>query len=84
MSKEKEKKFPRKESEKDLVLKRIKCWEKAGSELEHIRHKDIREADTAKAIKDLDGPFQSFVYHHSLRSSSGLIAQQQLFKQIVP
>lgn len=60
----------------------VESWNRATPELERIRCEDIRRADTTSAIIALDGPFEAAREQNKSKPTSGLIQQQQLFRQL--
>ena len=70
------------EQEKQLTLKWIECWRKAGPELERLRREDIRQADTRKAVKAFAGMVKAALRTLPARSDSGLVEQQRYFRQL--
>jgi hypothetical protein len=68
--------------QKARVLKWIKAWKEAGPVLEEVRAQEIRAADTVSAMEILDGMFTHAVQTTSMRESSGLIEQQEIFARV--
>ncbi len=72
------------EEEKQLTLRWIECWRRAGPELERIRAEEIRATDTARSIQILDDAFESAIRLNPPQATSGLIEQQRLFVRARP
>ena len=70
------------EQEREQIRQWAETWQKAGPELERIRRKEIRETDTMQSVQILAGGFQSASFMHPPRQSSGLVEQQNWFKQL--
>ena len=68
------------DTDDSLIRERIDAWKTAAPGLESSRRREIVEADTAKAIITLEGPFQSALIHHKLRPTSGLVQLQEIFR----
>ena len=58
-------------------------WKRVGPELEAIREREIREADTVKAVRDLFGD-EELTFLPPPRLSSGLVEQQAWFAKLRP
>ena len=58
-------------------------WKRVGPELEAIREREIREADTVKAVRDLFGD-EELTCLPPPRLSSGLVEQQAWFAKLRP
>jgi hypothetical protein len=69
-----------KETQTKLFKERIEAWNIAAPELARTRHKEIINADTARAIIAFERPFQSALIHHGLRPTSGLVRLQKILK----
>ena len=57
-------------------------WKAAGVELEKIRRREIRSADTQKAILILSDAFEAALRTTPKRTTSGLVEQQRLFRRL--
>lgn len=57
----------------------VETWKLAGSDLERIRRKEIRELDTYRTIALLCGPADYTRPPRAPRPSSGLVEQQRWF-----
>jgi hypothetical protein len=66
--------------EEALTRKWIECWRRAGPELERIRRKEIREADTARFVQATAGLLGALKTQLSNRKTSGLVQQQEYFR----
>jgi hypothetical protein len=64
------------------LKKWIELWRQTGAELETIRIKEIRKADTQKAIESLNSSFKSAVKYHPPKPYSGLVDQQRYFRKL--
>ena len=67
------------EEEKKLTLRWIETWRRAGPELERIRHEEIRQTDTQRAMEMFDGLVTENLRRRSVRLTSGLVEQQAIF-----
>lgn len=67
---------------KELMLKWVNTWKKAGRELAKIRIDEIRQISTQEALQNLSGAFESARLNSPLRASSGLVEQQAYFKKL--
>ena|SRR6516162_3712428 len=59
-----------------------RTWKAAARELEAVRRAEIKSADTAAAIFNLDDAFRSMLTSVSPRSSSGFVEMQRLFQRL--
>jgi len=66
--------------ERELTLRWIECWKQAGPELERIRRKAIREADTKAFVRATSGMVLHLLRSLPARERSGLVEQQALFR----
>ncbi|MFZ4695846.1 MAG: hypothetical protein ACOYMV_12040 [Verrucomicrobiia bacterium] len=66
-------------AERELTLKWIETWRRAGPELERIRREEIRKVETAAAMRALTDAFESALLHSSPSRWSGLVEQQAVF-----
>jgi hypothetical protein len=57
----------------------VQTWQKAGPVLDQLRRQEIRQADTAKAILQLDDAFRSALRERPPGPTSGLVEQQYWF-----
>ena len=62
----------------------VQTWQKTGPALEELRRQEIRCADTASAILQLEDAFQSALREHPPRPTSGLVEQQRWFARWKP
>jgi hypothetical protein len=69
-------------NEKELLW--VRTWQKAGPLLAELRRREVRSADTAAAILQLEDAFQSALRHHPPRPTSGLVEQQKWFARWKP
>lgn len=65
--------------EKENAKRWVEAWKLAGPELERDRRKQIRKADTKKAIQILSGTLRLNLRRHPKPLNSGLIEQQAIF-----
>lgn len=65
--------------EKARAQKCVDAWRRAGPELERMRRKDIRQADTARSIPAFDGLFEGAIRDFPAKPTSGLVEQQRWF-----
>jgi hypothetical protein len=57
-------------------------WQRAGVELDKIRRREIRNADTQKAILIMSDAFEAALRTMPRRTTSGLVEQQKLFRRL--
>lgn len=62
----------------------VEAWQRAGPLLAELRREEIRRADTAAAILQLEDAFQAALRQHQLPSTSGLVEQQKWFTRLKP
>lgn len=67
--------------EKARIKAWVEAWRRAGPELERLRRREIRRANTASAIAALSGPFESAMRQFPPRATSGLVEQQRRFRR---
>ena len=60
----------------------VKTWKLAGSDLERIRRKEIRELDTYRTIAMLCGPADYTRAPRAPKPFSGLVKQQRWFMKL--
>ena len=58
-------------------------WKQAGTELEVIRHREIRSVDAGSAILALGDAFESALLHHPPAVSSGMIEMERFFGRVL-
>ncbi len=61
----------------------VATWRQAGTALDAIRQRELRELDAYKAIELLCGQADYTVSPRAPRLTSGLVEQQRLFKKAV-
>ncbi len=66
----------------DPLKEWAQTWQRAGAELEKIRRQDIRNADTQAAILLFAEVFDSVLAGMPVRTSSGLVEQQKMFRRL--
>jgi hypothetical protein len=59
----------------------VNTWIAASPALEKVRSRDVREADTAAALRSFTGSVLNTVRTHPPAPTSGLVEQQQLFRK---
>jgi len=59
-------------------------WREAGRVLERLRREELRKVDTAQALRNLSGMYESCRMHFAPRPDSGLVIQQDLFRRLKP
>jgi hypothetical protein len=62
----------------------VQAWQRAGPLLAKLRREEIRQADTAAAILQLEDAFQAALRQHQLPQTSGLVEQQKWFARLKP
>lgn len=72
------------ERERQRVRQWIRNWEAARPVLEGLRDEAIRNTDTASAIEQLSGTFESARRHWIPPATSGLVEQQRWFARLQP
>jgi hypothetical protein len=60
----------------------VATWRRAGRELEVIRRREIKCADTRLAILSLGDAFESAILHQPLPSGSGMSEMQRHFGRL--
>jgi hypothetical protein len=65
-----------------MIRWRVRVWKEAEPELEQIRRRETREADTWKAIQALDGAFKQALRTMAPRQTSGLVEMQRRLKKL--
>jgi hypothetical protein len=60
----------------------VATWTRAGKELEIIRRREIKCADTRAAILSFGDAFESAVLHQPLPRSSGMTEMQRFFGRL--
>jgi hypothetical protein len=63
--------------EREMVRRWVEDWKEAGTELEAIRHQEIRQADNLKVLAMLECAFNHAVRERPPRFSSGLVEMQE-------
>lgn len=63
----------------DNTQRWIDAWRRAAPELERIRREEIRMADTAAAIRSMDGLLSLISLERESIRTSGLVEQQRIF-----
>ena len=69
-------------SEASAIATRIAQWAAASPCLQEVRDADIRGADTARSLRHLTGTILLMASRLPVRSTSGLVAQQKVFRKI--
>ena len=66
----------------ETIRKWADIWENAAPELEAIRHREIREAETHATLALLEGAFNHAARSLPPRSSSGMVEMQRWFAKL--
>lgn len=61
---------------------RIAQWAAAAPMLKEVREQDIRQADTARSLRNLTGIVLQTVSTRPQRTTSGLVNQQRVFLKL--
>lgn len=69
------------EAERAAIKERIAQWERAAPVLQAVRDEDIRNADTAQAMRTFTGSASWAVIHRPALPTSGLVEQQRWFQK---
>ncbi len=72
------------EEERQLTLRWIACWRRAGPELERIREEEIRATDTVRGIRVFEGLVVRALAQSPAKGESGLVDQQRWFQGLRP
>jgi hypothetical protein len=64
--------------ERELMRRWVETWKRAGPELEAIRQREMRQVDTAEAVRQLLGS-SALLYSSPRLTTSGLVEQQAWF-----
>ena len=70
------------EVEKAAIKERIAAWKRAAPVLEAMRDEDIRNADTADAMRVFTGSATWAVLNRPALPTSGLVEQQRWFMKL--
>jgi hypothetical protein len=62
---------------------RIAQWAAAAPVLQEVRDRDIREADTARSLRNLSGIILRTAAGMPERTTSGLVLQQRVFLKLL-
>jgi hypothetical protein len=75
---------PSEKSPEELALmkKWVETWKTTGPILERLRREEIRKTSTVEAMQNLTSAFESAVFLHPMRPSSGLVEQQAIFQKL--
>jgi hypothetical protein len=68
--------------EREMIRQWVETWKESGPNLEAIRHREIREADTLKVLSLLEGAFNQALRTSPLRPSSGFVEMQEWFAKL--
>lgn len=68
-------------NERELLQRWVETWKRAGPELEAIRRREIREADTLQVLALLEDAFNQALTLPP-RESSGLVEMQACFRKL--
>jgi hypothetical protein len=69
-------------SDAAAISNRIAQWAAAAPLLQEVRDADIRGADTARSLRNLAGTILRTASRMPVRTSSGLVDQQRVFRKI--
>lgn len=69
-------------NDKELLARWVRQWRAAEPELEAIRRREIREADTLQSLAILEPAFNHALRTLPLRTSSGLVEMQRIFAKL--
>jgi hypothetical protein len=65
-----------------LVRERVRQWAEAAAVMQEIRDEDIRNADTARAMRCFGGSVEALLPSHPPEPWSGLVTQQRWFAKL--
>lgn len=69
-------------SDSAAIGNRIAQWAAAAPMLQEVRDRDIREADTARSLRNLAGIVLRTASEMPERTTSGLVIQQRVFHKL--
>jgi hypothetical protein len=70
-------------NQSDIDIKKwVSCWVKAAPQLQSLRHREIRNTDTAVGIGMFDDAFESAMLGARPDKTSGLVRQQMYFGRV--
>jgi hypothetical protein len=64
-----------------LIRERVRQWAAAEAVMQEVRDEDIRNADTAHAMRCFSGAVEALLRDHPPEPWSGLVTQQRLFSK---
>ena len=70
--------------EKELEIKWVAAWRRAGERLAELKREELRNIDTQHSLLNLADAFESCHLHHPPRTTSGLVEQQRWFRKLRP
>lgn len=65
-----------------LVRERVRQWAAAAAVMQAVRDEDIRNADTARAMRCFSGSVEALLHDHPPEPWSGLVTQQRWFSKL--
>jgi hypothetical protein len=65
-----------------LVRERVRQWAEAAAVMQEVRDEDIRNADTARAMRCFGGSVEALLPSHPPEPWSGLVTQQRWFAKL--
>jgi len=68
--------------EREMIRRWVETWREAGPQLEAIRRREIREADTREVLASLEGAFNHATRSMPPRESSGMVEIQAWFAKL--
>jgi len=65
-----------------MIRKRVRQWAEAEAVMQEVRDEDIRNTDTARAMRCFSGAVEALLRDHPPEPWSGLVTQQRLFSKL--
>jgi hypothetical protein len=65
-----------------IVRERVRQWAEAEAVMQEVRDEDIRNADTARAMRCFSGAVEALLHDHPPEPWSGLVTQQRWFTKL--
>ena len=66
----------------DAIRERVRQWAEAAPVMQEVRDEDIRNADTARAMRCFSGSVEALLHDHPPEPWSGLVMQQRWFSKL--
>ena len=66
----------------NLLRERVRQWAEAAAIMQEVRDEDIRNADTARAMRCFGGAVEALLHDHPPEPWSGLVTQQRWFAKL--